>query len=276
VRRSIGRPEIRQFSPFLLLDEAHVKAPDGFPDHPHRGFETVTYMQKGTFRHEDFAGHSGTLNPGDLQWMTTGKGIMHSEVPVGDEMTRGLQLWVNLKKEHKMVEPRYQELASKDIPVASKDGVTVKIISGESMGIKSPVKTYTPTMNLDFSLEPNATFTQPTPKHYNTFLYTLDGDIIIGDDNSITPAHHTVLLTLGDHVTFTGGPNGSHFVLIGGEPIDEPVVQHGPFVMNTKEEIRQAILDYQYGRNGFERARGWRSSFVKKNRNPGYDEDDDD
>ncbi|KAI8597471.1 RmlC-like cupin domain-containing protein, partial [Dissophora ornata] len=154
VRRSIGRPELRNHDPFLMLDEFNVDKNGGFPDHPHRGFETVTYMLEGQFQHEDFAGHKGTIGPGDLQWMTAGRGIVHSEMPVKSQTrAHGLQLWINLPKEHKMCEPQYQELLDKEIPRATpEEGVTVKVIAGESHGVTSKVYTRTPTMYLDFKM----------------------------------------------------------------------------------------------------------------------------
>ena len=158
------KQQLRNFDPFLLLDEFKNYGPSpGFPDHPHRGFETVTYMISGKVIHEDFNGHEGVIGPGDLQWMTAGRGIMHSEMPISEgpnDLNWGLQLWVNLPQKLKMIEPAYQELLDKDIPKVSRDGVYVKIISGESMGVKSTVYTRTPTMYLDFKLDKGASFTQ--------------------------------------------------------------------------------------------------------------------
>ncbi|XP_065885740.1 uncharacterized protein [Dysidea avara] len=201
VRRSVGRPELRQFDPFLMLDEFKVKKPAGFPDHPHRGFETVTYMITGSFQHEDFCGHKGTIYPGDLQWMTAGKGIVHSEMPHGDDENVGLQLWINLKAKEKMIEPQYQELLSKDIPHVEKDGVHVAVIAGESMGISSPVRTRTPTMYLDFKMEPGATLTQAIPEGWNGFIYTLKGKGLFGPEEwTESDAHHTLVLDTGNMV----------------------------------------------------------------------------
>uniref|UniRef100_A0A5F9D0J9 Pirin n=1 Tax=Oryctolagus cuniculus TaxID=9986 RepID=A0A5F9D0J9_RABIT len=165
VRRSIGRPELKNLDPFLLLDEFKGGRPGGFPDHPHRGFETVSYLlEGGSMAHEDFCGHFGTLNPGDLQWMTAGRGILHAEMPCSEEPAHGLQLWVNLRSSEKMVEPQYQELKNEDIPKPSKDGVTVAVISGEALGIKSKVFTRTPTLYLDFKLDQGAKHSQPIPE----------------------------------------------------------------------------------------------------------------
>ncbi|CAM6086546.1 unnamed protein product [Calypogeia fissa] len=265
VRRSIGRPELKNLDPFLMLDYFQAKPPAGFPDHPHRGFETVTYVLEGAFSHQDFAGHRGIIGPGDLQWMTAGKGIVHSEMPATKGLQRGLQLWVNLPKSHKMVEPNYQELVSKDIPKVEKDGVKVVVIAGESHGIKSPVYTITPIMYLDFYLEPGAEVHQAIPEGWNAFLYILEGSLTVGTKDS-TPiaAHHTVQLGPGDGLSvWNYNKAKAQFVLVGGEPINEPVAQYGPFVMNTQEELRQAMFDYQTGRNGFEKARTWRSTPVK-------------
>ncbi|XP_060567284.1 pirin-like isoform X2 [Ruditapes philippinarum] len=263
VRRSIGNAELRNLDPFLLLDEFKVKKPAGFPDHPHRGFETVTYMLEGSFRHEDFCGHKGVINPGDLQWMTAGRGILHCEMPEGDEIGHGLQLWVNLSKQNKMVEPAYQELLDKDIPKTKQNGVSVKVIAGESLGIKSPVKTRTPTMYLDFKLDKGAALKQAVPEGWNGFVYVLSGSALFGpsDNAKQGPPHHTLLLGPGNMLdVINNGDDICHFVLIAGKPLNEPIVQHGPFVMNEQKEIQEAINDYRSARNGFEKARNWQSS----------------
>ncbi|XP_033958727.1 pirin isoform X2 [Pseudochaenichthys georgianus] len=235
VRRSIGRKELRNLDPFLMLDEFRVSKPAGFPDHPHRGFET---------------------------WMTAGRGVVHAEMPVSEEPVVGLQLWVNLPSRDKMVEPAYQELKGSQIPKRSKRGVTVAVISGEALGAKSKVNTRTPTLYLDFKMQTDALHVQPVPSGWTTFIYTLSGSIHVGPDEEqqkVEP-HHTIVFADGDCVKVQNkGSEVSHFVLIAGEPIKEPVVQHGPFVMTTEEEITQAIKDYQTGRNGFERAVNWRS-----------------
>ncbi|XP_072287459.1 pirin isoform X1 [Pyxicephalus adspersus] len=268
VRRSIGRQELRNLDPFLMLDEFKGGRPGGFPDHPHRGFETVSYLLGGgSMAHEDFCGHVGRLDPGDLQWMTAGRGIVHAEMPCTQEPAHGLQLWVNLRSSEKMIPPVYQELKSADIPKPSKDGVTVTVISGESMGIKSKVYTRTPTLYLDFKLEKGAKHIQEVPKGWTAFIYTLSGLISVGpeDAQKKVEAHHTAVLDDGDNVIFENKDEGlAHFVLIAGEPINEPVVQHGPFVMNTREEIAQTIEDYSFCKNGFEKAKTWKSKIGNK------------
>ncbi|KAJ3677622.1 hypothetical protein LUZ60_003346 [Juncus effusus] len=264
VRRSIGRFELRYFDPFLVLDEFSVAAPAGFPDHPHRGFETVTYMLEGAVKHEDFEGHKGTIKAGDLQWMTAGRGIVHSEMPAGQATSKGLQLWVNLSSKNKMMEPRYQEIQSKEIPTKSKNGVTVRVIAGVSMGLQSPVYTCTPTMYLDFTLKPSSYFKQPIPSSYNSFVYILEGEGIFGTEKSgPVSAHNILLLGQGDGLEiWNKSSKNLRFVLIGGEPLDEPVAQLGPFVMNTEEEIDRTVEDFQYFVNGFEKAQHWRSEAM--------------
>ncbi|KAI5674733.1 hypothetical protein M9H77_15097 [Catharanthus roseus] len=262
VRRSIGRFELKYFDPFLVLDEFSVAAPAGFPDHPHRGFETVTYMLQGAVTHEDFEGHKGTIEAGDLQWMTAGRGIVHSEMPAAHGTQTGLQLWINLSAKHKMIEPKYQEITSKDIAEATKDGVSVRVIAGEAMGIKSPVYTRTPTMYLDFSLKPGTThLQQPIPETWNAFVYVLEGEGVFGNPKSSpTTAHHLLLLGSGDGLeVWNKSSKPLRFILVGGEPLGEPVVQFGPFVMNTQEEIDRTIEDYENCINGFEKAMHWRS-----------------
>ncbi|CAI8037981.1 Pirin-like protein [Geodia barretti] len=205
VRRSVGRPELRNLDPFLMLDEFKVTKPAGFPDHPHRGFETVTYMLKGSFKHEDFCGHRGTINPGDLQWMTAGRGIVHAEMPASQGENIGLQLWINLSQRDKMVEPQYQELLESEIPHVSGEGVHVAVIAGNSYGASSPVRTRTPTMYLDFKLDPGAHMTQPVTESWNGFIYVLRGTGEFGGETESGP-HHTLVLGPGDHIEARNTP----------------------------------------------------------------------
>ncbi|CAI0379134.1 unnamed protein product [Linum tenue] len=303
VRRSIGRFELKYFDPFLALDEfsgCHCasRVPrsstqrSGFfslkfpPFRLHfnpamglraerlnfsvysvfcpTGFETVTYMLQGSVLHEDFEGHKGTIAAGDLQWMTAGRGIVHSEMPAAQGTQKGLQLWINLSSKHKMIEPRYQEISSKDIAEASNDGVKVRVIAGEALGAKSPVYTRTPTMYLDFTLEPGARLQQPIPASWNAFVYVLDGEGGFGSGSKAVTAlaHHLLLLSSGggdglEAWNKTAKP--ARFILVGGQPLGEPLAQLGPFVMNSEEEIDQAIDDFEKCVNGFEKARHWRS-----------------
>lgn len=228
-------------------------------------------MLEGQTQHQDFAGHSGVIGPGDLQWMTAGRGIVHSEMPVKlgkereDEVAHGLQLWINLPKEHKMCEPQYQELLDAQIPRAKpQDGVVIKVIAGESHGVLSPIYTRTPTMFLDFKMSANQSVTQSIPPTYTGFIYMLKGTAFIGDEESRTEAkaQHTLILSEDgtNTVKIQTGEKEVHFVLIAGEPLREPVVQIGPFVMNTREEVYETYRDYRDGVNGFERGRTWNSS----------------
>ncbi|OAY63213.1 pirin-like protein [Ananas comosus] len=261
VRRSIGRSELRNLDPFLMLDEFSVSAPAGFPDHPHRGFETVTYMLEGEFTHQDFAGHKGTIRAGDLQWMTAGRGIIHSEMPAAEGVQKGLQLWINLSSKDKMIEPRYQELQSKDVSRVEKDGVDVRIIAGEAFGVRSPVYTRTPTMYLDYTLKPGAHVRQRIPDSWNSFVYVIEGEGVFGNPNSpASSSHYVLVLGAGDGLdAWNRSTKPLRFVLLGGQPLNEPIVQYGPFVMNTQDEIEQTIEDYHYCRNGFENAKQWKS-----------------
>jgi hypothetical protein len=251
------------FDPFLLLDEMGPVdyapgAAKGAPDHPHRGFETVTYMLEGRFGHKDSVGHSGTLGPGDVQWMTAGAGVIHSEMP-DPEFTRtggrihGLQLWVNLPRRDKMIAPRYQELPSAQIPVGrSADGsVSVKVIAGEALGVKAAIDTRTPILYQHFTLEPGARIEQPVPADYRVFAYGLSGTGLYGEQRESVPAQQMVVFgNDGDTVVLAAGDEPLDVLLIGGVPLNEPVVRYGPFVMNTEQEIREAVLDYQAGRMG--------------------------
>ncbi|KAI1314444.1 hypothetical protein EDD11_002188 [Mortierella claussenii] len=266
VRRSIGRPELRNHDPFLMLDEFDVDKNGGFPDHPHRGFETVTYMLEGQFQHEDFAGHKGTIGPGDLQWMTAGRGIVHSEMPVKSQTrAHGLQLWINLPNKNKMDDPQYQELKDAQIPRATpEEGVVIKVIAGESHGVQSKIYTRTPTMYLDFKMDKNKSVQQSIPASYTGFIYTLKGTIFVGDDDFKGEAHHTLTLTEDgtETIKISTKDEDAHFVVIAGQPLKEPIVQHGPFVMNSKDEIYETFEDYRDGKNGFERAPNWRSTIA--------------
>ncbi|KAK6117417.1 hypothetical protein DH2020_048842 [Rehmannia glutinosa] len=195
-------------------------------------------------------------------WMTAGRGIVHSEMPAGEGTHTGLQLWINLSSKDKMIEPRYQELLRDEIPEAEKDGVKVKVIAGESMGVQSPVYTRTPTMYLDFTLKPNSEYHQSIPETWNAFVYIIEGEGVFGIPNSQpTAAHHILVLGVGgDGLTaWNRSSTPLRFILVGGQPLNEPVVQHGPFVMNTQAQIDKTIQDYYYGKNGFEMARHWSS-----------------
>jgi len=263
VRRPFPSPAMPLFDPFLLLDEMGPvdHAPGGAvgaPDHPHRGFETVTYMLAGEIQHEDSAGHKGRIGPGDVQWMTAGSGVVHSELP-GDRLQReggrmhGFQLWVNLPRRDKMMAPRYQELTASQIPRAtSPDGLAdVTVLAGEALGARAAIDTRTPILYQDFTLRPGARVSQPVPPGWEGFVYVFEGEARIGD----RPVRDGEMASLGegdavDLAILPDAKQPARLLLIAGEPLREPVARYGPFVMNTEQEIRQAILDYQTGRMG--------------------------
>ncbi|CAM0952462.1 unnamed protein product [Alopecurus aequalis] len=266
LRRSIGRPELESLDPFISLDEFEFSPPAGFSDHPHRGFENVTYMLEGGLSYDDFSGHKGTINAGDVQWMTAGRGVVHAEMPAGQGVQRGLNLWLNLSSKDKMVAPRYQELASHDIPTAEKDGVSVKVIAGEALGARSPLQTRTPAMCLDVTMRPGARLRQPVPKGWSTCAYILDGAVVAsfgGQSEAAAGAHECVVFGRdGDCVDVRSGAGPTRFLLLAARPLCEAVVRDGPFVMNTTEEVEQAREDYVNRRNGFEMAAGWTSDHA--------------
>ena len=263
VNRPFPNYAIRDFDPFLLLDEMGPVnyAPNeakGASPHPHRGFETVTYMIEGAFEHKDSQGNSGKLMPGDVQWMTAGSGVIHSELPEEEFAKKGgrfhgLQLWVNLPKKEKMINPRYQEISSNDIPVAKTDdgSVQVKVIAGESMGTKAVIDTKIPIIFLHFKLQPNATFTQNIPQNYNAFAYVIKGNAFFGSEKTLAKKNQAVFFDQkGENLVLSSHNDSAEVLLIAGTPINEPVKRYGPFVMNTEEELQQAINDYQNGKMG--------------------------
>ncbi|MBI4785339.1 MAG: pirin family protein [Oscillatoriophycideae cyanobacterium NC_groundwater_1537_Pr4_S-0.65um_50_18] len=266
VRRPFPKSSFSAFDPFLLLDELgpiQLKPGQakGAPDHPHRGFETVSYILDGRLEHKDSEGHAGLLNPGDVQWMTAGAGVVHSEMPEA-EFTRtggrlhGIQLWVNLPQQDKMIAPRYQEIPAAQIPVAqTEDGsVRVRVIAGEALGAKAVIETRTPIIYLHFTLQPGATIAQPVPRAYNAFAYVLDGSGLFGAEQEQGEDGQMVIFTQdGEEVTIANSAEAQQpldLLLIAGVPLNEPVVRYGPFVMNSEAEIIQAIDDYQNGRMG--------------------------
>jgi quercetin 2,3-dioxygenase len=275
VRRSIGTAKLRNFSPFLMLDHFSITPGAGFPDHPHRGQETITYLLSGAVDHEDFAGNKGTIGPGDLQFMTAGRGIMHAEMPRQNpdgSPNEGMQLWVDLPEKLKTIEPRYRDLRSEEVPtVTADDGkVSIKVISGRSHGVDSVRDlAYTPVWLLDVTMQPGATLTQDLPANWNAFAYTLSGTTSFGtgaDATTIGEFHNVVFNQSGDVVTAETSADAtepSRFIIVAGLPLDQKVVQYGPFVMNSQEEVYQAMLDFQSHQNGFERAKGWRSEIGK-------------
>ncbi|KAI9787386.1 MAG: hypothetical protein M1816_007519 [Peltula sp. TS41687] len=273
VRRSIGTSQLRNLSPFLMLDHFSVSPGAGFPDHPHRGQETITYLLSGAFDHEDFAGNKGTINTGDLQFMTAGRGIMHAEMPhqnADGSANVGLQLWVDLPEELKKVEPRYRDLRAHEIPSVEADGgrVKVKVISGKAYGTDSVRDlAYTPVWILDVTVGPGGRVVQELPGGWNAFAYTLEGHTAFGDARTgVGPFHNVVFGREGEGIVArvdADAKEDARFVLIAGQPLDQKVVQYGPFVLNSQEEVYQALLDYQSHSNGFERAKDWKSEIGK-------------
>ena len=266
VRRPFPKSNFSEFDPFLLLDElgpVNLKPGEakGAPDHPHRGFETVSYVLDGRLEHKDSEGHAGLLHRGDVQWMTAGAGVVHSEMPES-EFTRtggrlhGIQLWVNLPQSDKMIPPRYQEIPATQIPVTqTEDGsVTVRVIAGEALGAKAVIETRTPIIYLHFMLRPGATLIQPVPQEYNAFAYVLEGSGLFGTQQERGDDGQMVIFAQdGDSVALANPANAQKhldLLLIAGVPLNEPVVRYGPFVMNTEAEIMQAIEDYRNGRMG--------------------------
>lgn len=264
VHRAFPNHIIREFDPFLLLDEMGPLAvlpgeAKGAPDHPHRGFETVTYMIDGIFEHKDSHGHSGKLRPGDVQWMTAGAGVIHSEMPEAEfskngGTLHGFQLWVNLPKKDKMMNPRYQDVPSSKIPIMQNDGVKVRVIAGQSMGKQAVIDTRTPIMYLHYTLQPGAKTVQAIPRNYNAFAYVISGEGLFGAESVLAQKEQVVLFEQNGDEIIIAAPNSAEdpleVLLIGGVPLNEPIARYGPFVMNTEDEIRQAIVDYNSGKMG--------------------------
>ena len=267
LNRSFPNQYISEFDPFLLLDEIgpiNIKPgkQKGFPDHPHRGFETVTYLLEGKFEHKDSQGHAGIINSGDVQWMTAGSGIIHSEMPEKEfskngGKLHGFQLWVNLPKSSKMMKPRYQEILQSKIPLGTTkdDNITVKVIAGESLGAKAIINTITPIMYLHFKLEPGFRIVQPVPKEYNVFAYVIQGKGVFepSDSKKVERGNLVIFDTDGNEIYIQAVEDSKipfEVLLIGGVPLREPITRYGPFVMNTQQEIYQAIEDYRNGKFG--------------------------
>lgn len=265
LRRSLGSQRGLYVDPFLMLDEFYSDDPNdyiaGFPAHPHRGFETVTYMLDGHMRHEDHLGNRGDLGPGDVQWMTAARGIIHSEMPQQSEgRMRGFQLWINLPSREKMKPARYRDIPSAEIPrVKLPQGGEVKVIAGtfelHGDATSGPInsraaKLSTDPLYIDARLPAAAEFSARVAPGHNAFLYTYEGSALVGPSGATEPLPHRAagVLSDGDGVRVQAGAAGVHFLLLAAKPLREPVVQYGPFVMNTREEIEQALADYRNGR----------------------------
>ncbi len=250
VHRTIGTPMLRHLDPFLLLDHFGTDDPDeyiaGFPDHPHRGFITLTYMLNGHMLHHDSMGNQGDLTSGAVQWMKAASGVIHSEMPQQTEgLMRGFQLWINLPATEKMSDPRYQHFSATTIPTATQDGMSVRVICGKYGDLVGPVEdSSTDVRYFDVSLAKGATFAYTLPAAMTAFAYAYEGQGTIGDTS--VPTHALAQLSPGERLEITAETE-LRFILVAGNPIAEPIVQYGPFVMNTREEIEQAFVDYNNG-----------------------------
>ncbi len=249
VHRSIGTPALRNLDPFLMLDHFGSDNPDeyiaGFPGHPHRGFITFTYMLDGHMQHRDSMGNQGELMPGGVQWMKAASGVIHSEMPRQDNgLMRGFQLWINLPASEKMSDPEYQEVSAAAIPEVALSAGRVRVLAGDFNGTRGVIEDpSTDVLYLDVTLPQDAPFSLPLDASRHAFVYVFEGSARLAENEL---AQHTLaVLGAGDTVDITAGANGARFILAAGRPIGEPVVQYGPFVMNTREEIEQAMADYR-------------------------------
>lgn len=258
IKRSLGQTPHARFDPFLMLDEFNSENADdyiaGFPSHPHRGFETVTYMLEGHMLHEDHLGNRGDLKTGDVQWMTAGRGIIHSEMPQQEHgAMRGFQLWLNLPAAEKMKPAAYRDIPAKDIPVVPlANGGQVKVIANsvtvDGKTITGPIHGLsTEPIYWDVHLPAQGVFEQVVPNDHNLFVYVYQGEVAIGDDQRKLSAGNAGLLFKGDAVKIAATNDETRFLVLAGKPIKEPIAQYGPFVMNTQDEIEQAIRDYRSG-----------------------------
>jgi hypothetical protein len=254
LNRIIGQPALPDLDPFLMLDEFGADDPKayiaGFPTHPHRGFETVTYMLAGRMRHRDNAGNEGLLGPGSVQWMTAGRGILHSEMPEQDAgLMQGFQLWVNLPAKDKMTAPRYQDIAADKVPtVILGDGASARVLAGEVARVRGPVDPgETQPIFVDLSLAPGAAARIRLPEGHNAFVYVFEGEAQVGDPAEALARGRLGVLSTGGEVAFSSKA-GARLILVAGKPLHEPVAKHGPFVMNTEAELRQAFADFRAGK----------------------------
>ena len=245
----------RRLDPFLMLDAFGSDQPGdyigGFPNHPHRGFETITYMLEGRMRHRDSAGNEGLLVPGSVQWMTAGRGVIHSEMPEQEDgLMAGFQLWLNLAARDKMCAPWYRDITAQEIPQVQLPGALARVISGHSQGVAGAMqREVTEPLYIDVHLDAGASFSQALPSTHNTFVYVYRGELSIS--NTQVRSQRMALLAndaSSDGTTLLAGPEGARAILIAGKPLNEPIAQYGPFVMNTNQEIHQAVEDFNAGR----------------------------
>jgi quercetin 2,3-dioxygenase len=252
VHRTIGTPALRNLDPFLMLDHFSSDDPDdyiaGFPDHPHRGFITFTYMLNGHMLHRDSMGNQGDLRSGGAQWMRAASGVIHSEMPQQTEgLMRGFQLWINLPASEKMSAPGYQEFTPEAIPEVESDGMKVRVVIGQYESQQGPVTDpITDVQYLDVRLDPGKTFSHPLAATHEGFVYVFEGNATMAGTE--LPQHTFAQLGAGDQLELTAGDKGVRFIVVAGKPINEPIAQYGPFVMNTQAEIHQAMADYRDGK----------------------------
>lgn len=255
LNRVFGNEHSPQLDPFLLLDDFHSLQPElyrlGFPWHPHRGIETITYMLEGTVEHSDSLGNKGVIYPGEVQWMTAGSGIVHQEMPHGeiDGKMWGLQLWANLPATHKMMQPRYRDVKKMDIPVMElENGVLLRIIAGKYNGTTGPVKdVIIEPEYFDITIPSNQSFQHSVKKNNTVFAYILDGDGRFDKEQNWISRQNVVIFDQGEQVSIQAGANGIRFLLISGKPLKEPIAWYGPIVMNTRKELQIAFEEYQNG-----------------------------
>lgn len=278
VRRTIGTHSCPSLDPFLMMDHFFVKLPHGFPDHPHRGFETVTYMISGTILHEDFKGHKGKIGPGDIQWMTAGKGIVHAEIPGSEsEESIGIQLWINLDNKNRMIDPIYQEYKNEEIPIVSTGKSRVKIISGEYDNHIGPIKSITSVQYYDINLYENdeIKISLDSNKELNIFIYNYGKESFYIQNKEVSSFKAVTLFKnkkedkekLVFYSKSYKNDEFSRFVIVIAHPLNQPVYQYGPFVMSNKQEVLQTIEEYQNEENGFEGAGSWNSEIKDMMKN---------
>jgi len=255
LKRVFGFNEVPEFDPFLLLDDFRGDDPEfyikGFPWHPHRGIETITYMLNGSVEHGDSIGNEGIINPGDVQWMTAGSGILHQEMPKGDEQGRmgGFQLWANLPASHKMMEPRYRDIKSDQIPeINTPEGVKIRIICGELERIEGSAKDIVIKPEfLDITIPENTDYVHPTERGHTVFAYVIDGEGLFSEERKVAANENLVLFDDGEQITIATGDEAVRFLLISGKPLRERVAWRGPIVMNTQVELDTAFAEYRNG-----------------------------
>jgi redox-sensitive bicupin YhaK (pirin superfamily) len=252
VHRTIGTPALRNLDPFLMLDHFSSDDPDdyiaGFPDHPHRGFVTLTYMLDGHMLHQDSMGNKGDLKSGGAQWMKAASGVIHSEMPQQTAgLMRGFQLWINLPAREKMTAPAYQEYSPESIPHHTAEGLVMKVLCGRYQSIQGPIEDpHTDVHYFDVTLQPSHTFVHPLASDRQAFIYVFEGEAIV--ESTTLPQHTFAVLGPGDHIQISTHTNSARFILVTGQPLGEPIVQYGPFVMSSDAEIQQALADYRDGK----------------------------